>query len=68
VGIIVLLFGAKKIPDLGKSLGQAIKGFKEGINEDTIDVTETSKKEQISENQNTQSQQQTQKDTEKQES
>ena len=50
VGIIVLLFGAKKIPDLGKSLGQAIKGFKEGINEDTIDVTETSKKEQISEN------------------
>ena len=26
-GIIVLLFGAKKIPDLAKSLGKGIKGF-----------------------------------------
>ena len=28
LGIIVLLFGAKKLPELGKSLGQGIKEFK----------------------------------------
>jgi sec-independent protein translocase protein TatA len=27
-GIIVLLFGAKKIPDLAKGLGKGIKNFK----------------------------------------
>lgn len=27
-GIVVLLFGAKKIPDLAKSIGQGIRGFK----------------------------------------
>jgi len=28
VGAIVLLFGAKKLPELGRSLGQGIKEFK----------------------------------------
>ncbi|HET6456617.1 MAG TPA: twin-arginine translocase TatA/TatE family subunit [Armatimonadota bacterium] len=28
LGIVVLLFGAKKIPELGKSLGQGLKEFK----------------------------------------
>ncbi|WP_304544525.1 Sec-independent protein translocase subunit TatA/TatB [Sulfurimonas microaerophilic] len=28
-GIIVLLFGAKKIPDLAKGLGKGIKNFKD---------------------------------------
>lgn len=28
VGIIVVLFGAKKLPELGRSLGQGIKEFK----------------------------------------
>lgn len=28
LGIIVLLFGAKKLPELGKALGQGIKEFK----------------------------------------
>jgi sec-independent protein translocase protein TatA len=32
-GIIVLLFGAKKIPDLAKSLGKGIKNFKEEVKE-----------------------------------
>ena len=27
-GIIILMFGAKKIPDLAKGLGQGIKSFK----------------------------------------
>ena len=30
---LVLLFGAKKLPELAKGMGQAIKEFKRGINE-----------------------------------
>lgn len=40
LGVIVLLFGAKKIPELGKSLGQGIKEFKKsskGILQDSED-------------------------------
>jgi sec-independent protein translocase protein TatA len=32
LGVIVfLLFGAKRLPELGKGLGEGLKGFKEGI-------------------------------------
>ena len=31
--IILLLFGAKKIPDLMKGLGKGVKSFKQGMNE-----------------------------------
>ena len=38
-GIIVLLFGAKKIPDLAKGIGKGIKNFKaEMKDEDAKDV------------------------------
>ncbi|SFV70186.1 Twin-arginine translocation protein TatA [hydrothermal vent metagenome] len=38
-GIIVLLFGAKKIPDLAKGLGKGIKNFKQEMKEvDEIDA------------------------------
>ena len=38
--IVVVLFGATKLPQLGKGLGQAIGNFKKAVNEpDTIDVT-----------------------------
>ncbi|RMG14032.1 MAG: twin-arginine translocase TatA/TatE family subunit [Deltaproteobacteria bacterium] len=30
--VILLLFGAKRIPELGKGLGQGIRAFKEGLN------------------------------------
>ena len=30
--VIVLLFGAKKIPELMKSLGKGVKSFKDGMN------------------------------------
>lgn len=33
--IVVLLFGAKKIPDIAKGLGQGIKEFKATSKEDT---------------------------------
>ena len=29
--VAFLLFGAKRLPDLGKGLGEGLKGFKEGI-------------------------------------
>ncbi|MGL5135761.1 MAG: twin-arginine translocase TatA/TatE family subunit [Planktothrix sp.] len=29
--VAVLIFGPKKIPEIGKSLGQSLKGFKDGI-------------------------------------
>jgi len=32
--IILLLFGAKKIPDLAKGLGSGIKNFKKALNEE----------------------------------
>ena len=53
IGVIVVfglvLFGPKRLPGLGKSMGEAIKGFKKGINEDDdeIDVTDSVKKEKI---------------------
>ncbi|HTX71106.1 MAG TPA: twin-arginine translocase TatA/TatE family subunit, partial [Thermoleophilia bacterium] len=32
--VILLLFGATRLPKLGKSMGQSIRGFKQGLNED----------------------------------
>ncbi len=34
LAIVVLLFGAKKIPDLAKGLGKGIKDFKEAVKEE----------------------------------
>jgi sec-independent protein translocase protein TatA len=31
--IVILIFGPKKIPDLAKSVGQAIRGFKDSTKE-----------------------------------
>jgi len=33
IGVIVLLFGAGRLPQLAKSLGQSRKAFKEGMRE-----------------------------------
>jgi sec-independent protein translocase protein TatA len=37
----VLLFGPKKIPELGKGLGEGIRGFKEALKNATSDATDT---------------------------
>jgi len=34
LAIVVLLFGAKKIPDLAKGMGKGIKDFKKAIKDD----------------------------------
>ena len=31
--VVVLLFGGKRLPQLGKSMGSAITNFKKGLNE-----------------------------------
>ncbi|MFA6055982.1 MAG: twin-arginine translocase TatA/TatE family subunit [Thermodesulfovibrionales bacterium] len=52
--IVVVLFGARKLPELGKGLGQTIRDFKKAMNEpDTIDVKpkEDSSKKEVSEKQ-----------------
>lgn len=33
LAIVVLIFGTKKIANIGKDLGSAVKGFKEGMKE-----------------------------------
>jgi sec-independent protein translocase protein TatA len=51
--IVVVLFGATRLPQLGSGIGQAIKNFKKGVSEaDEIDVTPkktSSPKKEISE-------------------
>jgi len=36
--IALIIFGPKKLPELGKSLGQAIRGFREGTTQATEEV------------------------------
>ena len=35
--IALVFFGPSKLPSLGKSLGEAIRGFKKGVAEDPAD-------------------------------
>jgi sec-independent protein translocase protein TatA len=43
--IIVLLFGASRLPGLGKSVGQSVRGFKTGLSgEDETKPKELEKK------------------------
>lgn len=38
--IVVVLFGARRLPEIGAGVGKAIKNFKSGLsNDDEIDVT-----------------------------
>lgn len=43
--IVLLLFGAKKNPELMKSMGQGVRYFKKGMNEDLPDKDLTNNKE-----------------------
>lgn len=47
--IVLLLFGAKKIPELMKSFGKGVKSFKEGINgvEEDINAASDSKRDSV---------------------
>ena len=43
--VVLLLFGGKKIPELMKSMGQGVRYFKKGMNEDLPDKDLTNNKE-----------------------
>jgi sec-independent protein translocase protein TatA len=46
--IILLLFGAKRLPEMGRSLGRSIQEFKEGLNSrEKFDKTEAKSPEAI---------------------
>lgn len=45
--VIVLIFGAKKIPELGRAFGRATREFKKGLKDEEIDVTESSRRAQL---------------------
>jgi sec-independent protein translocase protein TatA len=50
LAIILLLFGAKHVPELGRSMGRGIKEFKEGLNtEEEPEKTEGKDPEAIAE-------------------
>ncbi len=44
LAIVVLLFGAKKIPDLAKGIGKGIKSFKSEMKEDEVTSVEADEK------------------------
>jgi len=35
--IVILIFGANRLPQLGRGIGSAIKNFKDGIKDETAD-------------------------------
>ena len=43
-GLAILLFGGKKLPELGKGLGEGLRGFKEGMKGLTGDDSKTEAK------------------------
>jgi sec-independent protein translocase protein TatA len=38
--ILLLVFGAKRLPEMGKSLGHGLRGFKDAINGDSTPTAE----------------------------
>jgi sec-independent protein translocase protein TatA len=39
--IVIVIFGANRLPQLGRGIGSAIKNFKEGIKDETKETKET---------------------------
>lgn len=37
LAILILIFGTKKLKNLGSDLGGAVKGFKEAVNKDEVE-------------------------------
>jgi sec-independent protein translocase protein TatA len=44
--IVIFFFGGKKIPQLGKTLGESIKGFKEGMKSGPTQTQNEAKKDE----------------------
>jgi sec-independent protein translocase protein TatA len=41
LAVLLLLFGARKLPELARSLGRSTKEFKQGMRDGTTDAEET---------------------------
>ena len=37
LAIVVIIFGANRLPQLGRGIGSAIRNFKEGLKDETAD-------------------------------
>jgi sec-independent protein translocase protein TatA len=44
--IVLVLFGAQRLPDLARSLGSSVKEFKKGVNEINSDASASVKKDE----------------------
>ena len=62
--IVLVLFGANKLPGLARSIGQSVNSFKKGLGEKDLEEPAQSP-EQLSGSQNAQTTSETQKETEK---
>ncbi|MCB9059944.1 MAG: twin-arginine translocase TatA/TatE family subunit [Halobacteriovoraceae bacterium] len=53
-GLVLLIFGGKKLPELGKGLGKGLRNFKEGLreidNDSHVIENKNSEEKKISEN------------------
>ena len=43
LGIALIIFGAKRLPDLAKAIGSSIPSFKKGLKETDEDIKKTDK-------------------------
>ena len=48
LAIVVVIFGANRLPGLGRGIGDAIRGFKEGIKTDEDQDEKTDKNRKVS--------------------
>ncbi|MEW5807298.1 MAG: twin-arginine translocase TatA/TatE family subunit [Acidobacteriota bacterium] len=48
--IIVLIFGARKIPELGRGLGEGIRNFRKALRGDTEDKDKTEERKETKNN------------------
>lgn len=51
--ILLIFFGPSRLPALGQSIGKAIKGFKDGMNELDAESKDVGPQKQINQHQNT---------------
>jgi sec-independent protein translocase protein TatA len=48
LAVVLIIFGPKNLPKLGKMFGKTMKGFKEGINDDDDSDDESAKEKKAS--------------------
>ena len=48
--VLLLLFGAKRIPDIARSIGKSMSQFKKGMSDVDLNVDDEKKEDEIKEN------------------